>query len=180
MSGSGIYTGNIAVTPDKLGRFSLPALLRKEVPITNAEKAGQKQIFISQHMTWPCLLAGGSAIRGQLDALIDQFEQRCIRRSLPFNEDDVRGRLSGAGEVVPMDESGRFTMPDNLVDLGELRGNIFYRGMIDHFEIWGTETLFAQTDPSFDVIKRQAEAAVRAMEKVAAEKAAKGSKGDRA
>ncbi len=176
MQGSGIYTGALAVKPDLKGRFVLPTGFRTAVPALDPERPTAKQVFITQHMAWPCLLAADAHFPTRIDQLLVDLEERYRRRSLPFNEDDMRGRLS-YGEVVPIDVSGRFTMPETLQQIAQFQGHIFYRGMISHFEIWGVDTLLALTDPAYAVIQEQARAAVRAMERAAADKSAtKGAK----
>lgn len=172
MQGDGIFTGFTLARLDSGDRLALPAFLRNSVPVLNPDRPTHKQVYICQHMTAPCLIGASPTFRATIDAYVEKQEDIAIRRNLPFNFGDMSGRLHG-GEVMPIDGSGRFSVPDQYRFLGGLEGELFLRGMGQFFEIWQLDRIKSlRDDPAFAGVQLQVEAAERAE----AEKKKKGGK----
>jgi MraZ protein len=172
MQGDGIFTGFALARLDSADRLALPAQLRNSVPVLNPDRPTHKQVYICQHMTAPCLIGASPTFRATIDAYVEKQEDIAIRRNQPFNFGDMSGRLHG-GEVMPIDGSGRFSVPDQYRFLGGLEGELFLRGMGQFFEIWQLDRIKSlRDDPAFAGVQLQVEAAERAE----AEKKKKGGK----
>ncbi len=167
MAEIGYYTGAVLAKRDEKDRLALPAGLRNSIP----GDPKTRSIYVSMHEDSPCLIGAGSDRVTRLDAYVEKLEEVAIRRDKPFNITAVRRKLFG-GQVIPLDGSGRFTMPDNLWDLGDYNGELFFLGMGDYFEIWDLDGLLALKGEEYEPAQMQARAAIRARDRAAAKKAA--------
>jgi MraZ protein len=168
MAEIGYYTGAVLTRRDEKDRLALPAGLRNSIPGDPKTRA----IYVSMHEDAPCLIGSGSDRVARLDAYIEKREEVAIRRGQPFNSNAARRKLFG-GQTIPLDGSGRFTMPDNLWDLGDYSGELFFLGMGDYFEIWDLAALLALEGEDFEAAQAQARAAMRARDRAAAKKTEK-------
>ena len=163
MQGDGIFTGFALARLDKGDRLALPANLRNSVPALNPDRPTHNQVYICQHMSAPCLIGASPAFRATIDTYVEKQEDNAIRRDLPFNAGDMSGRLY-CGDIMPIDGSGRFSMPDQIKILGGLDGELFIRGMGQFFEIWRVDELMALDDPAYASAQMQVRAAQKALE----------------
>ncbi len=163
MQGSGTYTGTALAQPDEKGRLALPSRLRNCVP----GEAKGKQIYITWHPDAPCLIGSGVAFVEGIGEFLKELQEDAAAEGRGFNMMAVRRRLNG-GSPVPLDGSGRFIMPDNLAELGELEGELFFLGMGPFFEIWDYDRLMRLEGEEYAVAQAQARAEKRALDRKAA------------
>lgn len=168
MQGDGVFTGAVLARPDEKGRLALPAVLRNSVP----GEAKSRSIYISRHESAPCLVGSGADRRQRLQLYIDELENVAARRNKPFNPEAASRRLFG-GEMIPIDGSGRFVMPDVLWEMGGFEGELFLLGRGEFFEIWDLGKLLAIEGEEYEGAKEFAAAAMRARDRAAARKGGK-------
>ena len=114
----------------------------------------------------PCLIGSGAAFVDGINDFLKELQENAAAESRPFNAMAVRRKLNG-GSALPLDSSGRFIMPDNLAELGELKGELFFLGMGPFFEIWDYAHLMSLKGEEFEVAQAQARAEKRALDKKA-------------
>jgi MraZ protein len=136
------------------GRFVVPAKLRK--PIKDGSD-GEKIICIGKHETLPCLTAFGTTRRNaMLQELLDE-QERAVRTGAHFDFDIRAQQISGMAEV-PFDDSGRFMMPRDFMELGKIQTEVYFHSAVRHFLIWNPDIL-ATMGPEFDAAKAMCAAA---------------------
>lgn len=162
MQGSGTYTGTALAQPDDKGRLALPSRLRNSVP----GEGKSKQVYITWHPDAPCLIGSGAGFVEGIGDFLKELQDDAQAEGRAFNMMAVRRRLNG-GSPVPLDGSGRFIMPDNLAELGEVKGELFFLGMGPFFEIWDYEHLMRLEGEEYEVAQAQARAEKRAAERKA-------------
>jgi MraZ protein len=166
MSQEGFFSGAALAALDDKGRIALPAAFRKFLP-----KEDARQLFVTTHEVDPCLVGSGVDRIARIQARIDRSEDLAAQQGKEFDRFALERRLVGAGETVPMDGSGRFSLSDILIELAEFDGEIFLFGAGQYFEIWDLGRLMAMTGPSYAAAQAAARAAIRARDKQAAKKA---------
>ena len=67
------------------------------------------------------------------------------RNGTTFDRDTRSAQLFGFMEL-PFDDSGRFIMPEYLVELGGLEEQVFFQGGGAFFSIWNPDKLMAMGD----------------------------------
>ncbi len=165
MAQVGIFTGARLVSPDKLGRLSLPAVLRNSVPGDPASRS----LFVSKHEDSDCLVGAGE---DRLVELNEQFRRQVAiaeQQGREFNRSAIRRRIFGPGEVFPMDKSGRFTLPDTLAELASFTGDVFFYGTGEFFEMWDPDVLMRQSGSDFEFAQQALQAAIRVREREGAQ-----------
>lgn len=120
-------------------RFVLPPAFRKVVKDSSYD---QRTLCIAKHERWDCLTGFGLSRMDELDEQLDREEERAIRQNLEFDRDTRSAQLYGFMEV-PFDESGRFIMPEYLIELGGLEEQVFFQGGGAFFTIWNPAKLEA-------------------------------------
>lgn len=110
----------------------LPPAFRKVVRDSSHD---QRILCVAKHDRWDCLSGFGLSRMDELEEQIDREEERAIRLGNDFDRDTRSAQLYGFMEV-PFDDSGRFIMPDYLVDLGCLGDRVFFQGGGAFFTIW--------------------------------------------
>ena len=159
MGGNAVFTGVVLTRVDDKGRLALPASLRNSIP---AEAGGR--IYIAFHETMPCLIGSGADFPTRLEAYLDAREEVAIRRNQDFDRNAASLRLYG-GESVPIDGSGRFTMPELPAAIQGLGQELLMMGRGPYFEIWDLEALRSSDDPALADARRVAEGAVQLRDK---------------
>lgn len=109
--------------PNLIGknRLSLPAKLRKEI------KGDRLVLTVGFE---ECIL-GFEEEKWQEVTSVD------LARPISDKEGrDLRRRMFSRSAVVELDSQGRFVVPENLIGIGDLKGEIIVIGAGDHFEIW--------------------------------------------
>ena len=159
----GVFTGAALAMPDKLGRLSLPAVLRNSVPGDPASRT----LFVTRHEVAPCLIGSGVDRLERIAEHINRAEDIAVRRDQDFDRYAMERRLYGPGESVPMDKSGRFILSDILAEIAEFNGEIFFYGVGQYFEIWDVDVLIAQTGETYLPAQQAVRAAMRVRDKKA-------------
>ena len=157
MAAPGVFSGAALASPDKLGRFALPAVLRNSVP----GDGKQRQLYVTTHEVAPCLVGSGTDRLATISARIDRAEDIAVQRGVDFDRFVMERRLFGPGETLPMDGSGRFILSDVLAELAALDSDIFFYGVGQTFEIWDVARLLALDDGAYANVQAAAQAAMR-------------------
>lgn len=136
------------------GRFVLPPAFRKVVRDSSHD---QRVLCLAKHDRYDCLTGFGLSRMDALEDQLDREEEKALRRQEDFDRDQRSAQLYGFHEI-PFDDSGRFIMPDHLIELGGFEDQLFFQGGGTVFTLWNPENLFAMGE-GWDAAK----AACRAM-----------------
>src|SRR5690606_31978767 len=79
--------------------------------------------------------------QSELMAQVDREEANAIARGQDFDRDTRQSQLFGFTRL-PFDTSGRFVMPDHLVQLGKLEDGVFFQGAGRFFTVWNPAELY--------------------------------------
>jgi MraZ protein len=146
-------------------RFVLPAKFRKTVK----ESSGNRPILcLAQHHKWPCLTGFGASRGDNIAELLAQEAQKAKDTGQEFDYDTREMQLS-AFDKVPFDESGRFVLPGYLVEIGDVKDELYFQGSGQLVLIWSPKVLYAMEGPEW----RLAQAACRELSAKAHTKADK-------
>lgn len=119
------------------GRFVLPALFRKSVK----ESSANRPIFcVDSHHRWPCLIGFGLSRSQTFSDLLDREEREADRKDTAF-ERELRLTQLNSFRQVPFDDSGRFVLPPYLAELGYIQDQIFFQGGGDVVQLWSPARL---------------------------------------
>lgn len=132
------YSGQGFSLRGEKGRFVLPPAFRKSVK----ESSEGRVLCLVKHERWSCLTGFGLSRRNELEAQLDREEERALRLNREFDRDLRASQLYQFIEV-PFDESGRFIMPDYLVELGRLDQGVYFQGAGSFFTLWNPRELYA-------------------------------------
>lgn len=155
MSLEGIFAGYALGAIDDKGRVAVPAALRNSIP---GDVKG-RQLFIAKHPEAQCLIASGSDRLKRLAEELEDERKGAIARNIEFDRYAYERKLF-AGEVIPIDASGRFVMPPVLMRRAKLGSDVFLYGAGRYFEIWDLAFLLASEDPRFEEMRETAEALI--------------------
>ncbi len=133
----GGYSGQGFTLRGDKGRFTLPPAFRKAV----AHSSDDKLLCLAKHERWNCLTGFGLSRQGELMAQIDREESHAIARGEPFDRETRQIQLFGFSKL-PFDTSGRFVMPDHLVQLGKFKDGVFFQGAGSFFTLWHPAELY--------------------------------------
>ena len=131
------YSGQGFSLRGEKGRFVLPPQFRKPV---RESSAGNRTLCLAKHERWNCLTGFGLSRADLFAAQIDREEAVALQAGRDFDRDLRAMQLYGFSEV-PFDDSGRFIMPDHLIDLGRVGEGLFFSGAGAFFTIWNPEEL---------------------------------------
>jgi MraZ protein len=120
------------------GRFVLPPSFRKVF----ADNGDDRVLCLAKHERYPCLIAFGFSRTETFEDLLDKEEESAIRRAVEFDRDLRSTQLWGFSEI-PFDSSGRFILPDHLLELGGLGDAIYFQGGGQFLTLWDPERLYA-------------------------------------
>lgn len=134
---SGGYSGQGFTLRGDKGRFTLPPAFRKAV----AQSSDDKLLCLAKHERWNCLTGFGLSRQTELMAQIDREEAIAIERDRDFDRDTRQMQLFGFSKL-PFDTSGRFVMPDYLVQLGKFEDGVFFHGAGSFFTLWNPAELY--------------------------------------
>jgi MraZ protein len=132
-----IYSGQDFSLKGEKGRFVLPSAFRKTV----AQSSDGKTLCLDKHHRWNCLVGFGLSRENELEHQLEREEERAFRLGKDFDVDIRRHQLFGFARL-PFDDSGRFVMPQHLVELGCLTGGVFFHGAGTFFTLWDPEELY--------------------------------------
>ncbi len=154
------YSGQDFSLRGEKNRFVLPPQFRKMVK----DSSDGRILCLAKHDRWDCLTGFGLSRKNDFAAQLDREEALYGRE---FDRDLRATQLYGFAEV-PFDDSGRFIMPDHLIDLGKVEDGLFFSGAGTFFTIWNKAEL--------DKMGKGWEGAQAACTKLAAEAYAKAAK----
>lgn len=115
----------------------LPPAFRKVVKDSSFDA---KTLCIAKHDRWDCLIGFGLSRMEELEEQLNREEETAIRTGKDFDRDTRSAQLYGFMEV-PFDDSGRFIMPEYLVELGGLEEQVYFQGGGAFFTIWNPAKL---------------------------------------
>jgi MraZ protein len=124
------------------GRFVLPPAFRKVVRDSSFD---QRVLCLAKHERWDCLTGFGLSRMDDLEAQLDREEDRALAAGKPFDRDTRSAQLYGFLEI-PFDDSGRFIMPEHLIELARIEGELFFQGGGNFFTLWNPDRLFEMPD----------------------------------
>ncbi len=133
----GGYSGQGFTLRGDKGRFTLPPAFRKAV----AHSSDDKILCLAKHERWNCLTGFGLSRQSELMAQVDREEANAIARGQDFDRDTRQSQLFGFTRL-PFDTSGRFVMPDHLVQLGKFENGVFFQGAGSFFTVWNPAELY--------------------------------------
>ena len=134
MAATGIsYSGQDFSLRGEKNRFVLPPQFRKTV----RESSDGRILCLAKHDRWQCLTGFGLSRKDDFAAQLDREEALHGRE---FDRDLRATQLYGFTEV-PFDDSGRFIMPEHLIDLGKVGEGLFFSGAGTFFTIWNPAEL---------------------------------------
>ena len=122
-------------------RFVLPPAFRNAIH----DATGNRTLCLGFNQKPRCLTGFGLNRAEDLERQIDLEREGALSRGLPFDEFDLRRQLFSF-EQIPFDSSGRFLMPDYLMDSGRITDAICVIGFGRYFTIWAPEVLYMQDD----------------------------------
>jgi MraZ protein len=136
-------TGTYTRTLDDKQRLAVPRRL--------CEEFGEPEIKV-------LIVAPGSdgSLALYSPAAFDRIARKMAK--LTSNRKEVRHfkrLLFGRAERVELDAQGRIRIPDRLVDLAKLSGEVVLVGVHDHAEVWNSAAwakFLDETSPGFDEI----------------------------
>ena len=131
------YSGQGFSLRGEKGRFVLPPQFRKSV---RESSDGNRTLCLAKHERWNCLTGFGLSRKNAFTAQIDREELLAIQRGHEFDRDLRQIQLFGFTEV-PFDDSGRFVLPDHLLDLGRVEDGLFFQGAGDFFVLWNPQEI---------------------------------------
>jgi MraZ protein len=138
---TGGYSGQGFTLRGDKGRFTLPPAFRKAV----AQSSDDKILCLDKHERWNCLTGFGLSRRSELMAQIDREEEIALNRDRDFDRDTRQSQLFGFSRI-PFDASGRFVMPDHLVQLGKFKDGVYFHGAGSFFTLWNPAELYKMDD----------------------------------
>ena len=145
MLDAGVYSGSGLTSVDAKGRVSVPACLRKDVP----GEVHSRSIYVSASVHLPYLYVSGAAMR-EIQRQQISAETRVLASEEERKALAIARSHFGTGEVLPMDSSGRFVMPDIMKAMARFAGNeLLCFGDGDSFQIWCVQRLAATTEPEY-------------------------------
>ena len=119
MSGAYAYSGSAISAIDDKGRLSVPAFLRKNL----VESSDGRTLCLGTHEKWDCLVGFGLS-----------------------RKDAAGARKFSSLQDLSFDASGRFILPPQLREIGNLEGNVLFHGIGTTFCLWNPQTLLDTTD----------------------------------
>jgi len=145
-------------------RFVLPPSFRNTI----FGASGTRTLCLVQNKDPRCLTGFGLNRAEDLEEQLAREEDNAIRLGREFNEFQRRKQLF-TFEQIPFDASGRFVMPDYLVESAGLEDSFCAIGFGKYFTLWAPGQLYAQDAADYGA----EQAACRSLE---AEARAKGKK----
>ena len=131
------YSGQGFSLRGEKGRFVLPPQFRKTV----RESSDSNRILcLAKHERWNCLTGFGLSRRDAFAEQLNHEEAIALQVGREFDRDLRAMQLYGFSEV-PFDDSGRFVMPDHLIDLGVVGDRLFFQGAGAFFTLWNPDEI---------------------------------------
>ena len=122
-------------------RFVLPPAFRNAIQ----DSTGNRTLCLGFNQKPRCLTGFGLNRAEDLEAQVERERESAISQGKPFDEFDLRRQLFSF-EQIPFDSSGRFVMPDYLIDSARIDDAICVIGFGKYFTIWAPQALYMMDD----------------------------------
>ncbi len=132
------YSGQGFSLKGEKDRFVLPAQFRKSVV---AASGSAKTLCLLKHDRWKCLTGFGTLRQLSFDDQVDREERLYPADGKPFDRDKRMGDL-WSFKTVPFDDSGRFVIPESLLQSAGISDQIYFKGGSPFFTLWNPEELY--------------------------------------
>ncbi len=142
MSGAFAYSGSAISAIDDKGRLSVPAFLRKNL----IESSDGRTLCLGTHEKWDCLVGFGLSRKADMLTEIEKQWEAAIARGESFDKDAAGARKFSSLQDLSFDASGRFILPPQLREIGNLESNVLFHGIGTTFCLWNPQTLLDTTD----------------------------------
>jgi len=142
LSGAFAYSGSAISAIDDKGRLSVPAFLRKNL----VDSSDGRTLCLGTHEKWDCLVGFGLSRKADMLTEIDKQWEAAIARGESFDKDAAGARKFSSLQDLSFDASGRFILPPQLREIGNLEGNVLFHGIGTTFCLWNPQTLLDTTD----------------------------------
>jgi len=139
------YSGQGFSPRGEKSRFVLPPTFRKAV---RDSSDGARILCLGTHERWKCLTGFGLSRKLDLDAQIDREERVALQQGKDFDRDLRAMQLFGFSDV-PFDDSGRFVIPDHLLNLAGIDDALFFQAAGGFFTLWNPAEL-AKMGPGWE------------------------------
>lgn len=125
------FLGNIEAKTDAKGRAFLPAVFRKELQGSGAERlVMRKDVFQSCLVLYP-----ESVWNEQMDLLRSRLNRWDSRHQMIFRQ------FVADAEILALDANGRFLIPKRYLRMAGITRDIRLIGMDDTIEVWSAESM---------------------------------------
>lgn len=123
---------------DEKGRFAIPVDFRSDLKLSSD---GKKTICLDIHPDWECASAFGLSRRRSLKDLLEQAREEARDNGEKFNRLELTAQLTGFSKVG-FDDSGRFTMPPDLMEDCGIDDALYWHAVDDHIVLFNPEVLY--------------------------------------
>lgn len=134
------YSGQGFSLRGEKDRFVLPSKLRNPL----AEASGERTLCVSKHDRWPCLVGFGKDRVETFDSLLDELEDKAIRRGDDAFDRELRSADLWTFTPINFDASGRFVLTPTLTELGGIGDGLYFHGIGQIITIWNPEALLSK------------------------------------
>jgi len=119
------FVANFTLRLDSKGRVSIPGLFRSVLA-----RDGFEGLYCYPALDRPAIDAGGSALLGEIEALIGRYA--------PFSDQRERLALAlyGTSETLKIDGEGRVVLSENLKRHAGITETVAFVGLGNKFQIW--------------------------------------------
>ena len=137
-----MFSSNYESALDAKGRVSIPAAFR-------AALGGAGYVHV-----WPafdgkvCLEAGGEDLRTYYRSILAQMQPSDLAREA------IAHAIFGRSKQLKMDEPGRITLPEPMLEAAGIEKAVVFSGAVDRFRIWSPER-YAEYDAQMLAIARE-------------------------
>ncbi len=127
------FVSNFTLRLDAKGRVSIPASYRAVLA-----RDGFEGLYVYPSLDRPALDAGGNALLGEIEQLINRFP--------PFSDEreDLSAALYGTSETLKIDGEGRVILTEGLKAHAGIADAVAFVGLGHKFQIWEPERFRAQ------------------------------------
>lgn len=123
------FLGNIEAKTDAKGRAFLPAVFRKEL-----QGSGAERLVLRKDVFQPCLVLYPEGVwNEQMDMLRSRLNRWDSRHQLIFRQ------FVADAEAITLDGNGRFLIPKRYLKMADIAQEIRFIGMDDTIEIWSAD-----------------------------------------
>jgi MraZ protein len=129
------FVSNFTNRLDAKGRVSIPASFRAVLA-----QDGYEGLCVLPALDQPALDAGGNALLGEIDRLLESFAPYSVER------DQLSTALLGTSEVLKLDAEGRVILGEGLKSFAKIGDAVTFVGHGHKFQIWEPETFRAHLE----------------------------------